>query len=42
MHLDKILITGASSGLGKNLAIYFASKGHDIITRIKKNIRTTI
>jgi|LakMenE01Jun11ns_1017448.scaffolds.fasta_scaffold9959218_9 short-subunit dehydrogenase len=37
MHLDKILITGASSGLGKNLAIYFASKGHDIIISGRNN-----
>ena len=28
---DKILITGASSGLGSYLASYFADKGHDLI-----------
>ena len=29
--IDKILITGASSGLGSYLANYFADKGHDLI-----------
>lgn len=31
MRLDKLLITGSTSGLGKNLAIFFAQKGYDLI-----------
>lgn len=30
MHSDNILITGASSGLGEQLALLFASKGHNL------------
>ena len=30
-RLDKVLITGSSSGLGKSLAKYFIEKGHEVI-----------
>lgn len=30
MHSDNILVTGASSGLGEQLALLFASKGHNL------------
>lgn len=31
MSLDRVLITGSSTGLGKYLALGFAKKGHDIL-----------
>ena len=31
MSLNKVLITGSGSGLGKHLAMQFSKKGHDII-----------
>ena len=31
MSLNKVLITGASGGLGNSLALYFSKKGHDIL-----------
>ena len=48
--LDKVLITGSSSGLGKSLARYFFEKGHEVILHgrdasslkeVKKNISET-
>lgn len=30
MHLNNVLVTGASSGLGEQLALFFATKGHNL------------
>ena len=43
MSLNKVLITGASGGLGSYMALYFSNKGHDIVLhgRNEKKLKKT-
>jgi len=43
MSSSKVLITGASGGLGSYMALYFSKKGHDIVLhgRDKKKLKET-
>ena len=43
MSLNKVLITGASGGLGSYMALYFSKKGHDIVLhgRNEKKLKKT-
>ena len=39
MHLDKVLITGATGGLGNFLSKYFVEKGHSLIISSRSNAK---
>ena len=39
MHLDKVLITGATGGLGNYLSKYFVEKGHSLIISSRSNAK---
>lgn len=43
MSLNKVLITGSSSGLGNYLALYFSKKGHEVLLhgRDEKKLKET-
>ena len=42
MSLNKVLITGSSSGLGNYMALYFSKKGHDILLHGRDEIKLKI
>jgi short-subunit dehydrogenase len=39
MSLNKVLITGSSSGLGNYMALYFSKKGHDVLLHGRDEIK---
>ena len=39
LHLDKVLITGATGGLGNFLSKYFVEKGHSLIISSRSNAK---